>query len=61
MWKYSVKDNELNHTYFRCGESQCGEKLLTIDAERELDCCIQKAAQAYTTPISEYEITTNEV
>ncbi len=61
VWKYSIKNNALNHTYFRCGASQCGEKLLTIDAERELDCRIQKAAQAHTIPIPEYEITTNEV
>ncbi len=55
-WTYRIKGINANLTYFRVGTSQCREKLLTINLNRELECRIKKASQPHTQPIAEYEV-----
>ncbi len=55
-WTIKVKSSDIQKAYFRTSLSQCGEKLLSLTKNTELECRIKSHAQSHTIPIFEYEV-----
>ena len=53
VWHVAVKGKRV--TYFRCGASACGDRLVAIDPAAELECLLKVAAPAHTVLVIGYE------
>lgn len=53
VWHVTVKGKRL--TWFRCGASACGDRLLTIAPADELECLLRAYAPAHTAIVIGYE------
>jgi len=53
VWHVTVKGKRL--TWFRCGASACGDRLLTIAPADELECLLHAYAPAHTVIVIGYE------
>lgn len=52
-WRVEVSGPRV--TYFRCGDSECGDRLLSIQQAEDLECIFMKLKPAHTHLVFSYE------